>query len=75
MLEAQGAPPSLIDHQVHDHSGGALVGQTATAAGVPKLVLYHLIPGNPAITDDQWRALVSPHYQGEIVVGHDLLAF
>ena len=74
-LEAQGAPPRYVDHQLHDHSGGDLVGRTATGAGVPKLVLYHLIPGNPAISDEHWRALVSPYYAGEIVVGRDLLAF
>jgi hypothetical protein len=75
VLEAQGAPPRYVDHQLHDHSGGDLVGRTATGAGVPKLVLYHLIPGNPAISDEHWRALVSPYYAGEIVVGRDLLAF
>ena len=74
-LEAQGAPPRYVDHQLHDHSGGDLVGRTATDAGVPKLVLYHLIPGNPAISDEHWRALVSPYYAGEIVVGRDLLGF
>lgn len=74
-LEAQGAPPRFIDHQLHDHSGGALVGRTATEAGVPKLVLYHLVPASPALTDERWRALVSPHYAGEIVVGKDLLGF
>jgi ribonuclease BN (tRNA processing enzyme) len=75
ILENQGAPPSFIDHQLHDHSGGELVGRTATEAGVPKLVLYHLVPGTAALTDDHWRALVAPHYAGEIVVGKDLLAF
>lgn len=75
VLEAQGAPPRYIDHQLHDHSGGELVGRTATEAGVAKLVLYHLVPGTPALSDDHWRALVSPHYAGEIVVGKDLLEF
>jgi len=74
-LRAQGAPARYIDHQIHDHSGGELVGRTATAAGVPKLVLYHLVPGTPALTDQRWRSLVSPYYAGEIVVGTDLLAF
>ena len=69
VYEAQGAPPSFIDHQLHDHASGELVGRTATDAGVPKLVLYHLVPGTPAISDERWRAMVSPHYAGEIVVG------
>lgn len=75
VLEAQGAPKRYIDHQLHDHSGGDLVGRTATDAGVPKLVLYHLVPGNPALSDERWRSLVAPYYSGEIVVGKDLLAF
>jgi ribonuclease BN (tRNA processing enzyme) len=74
-LHAQGAPPRYVDHQIHDHSSGELVGRTATAAGVPKLVLYHLVPGTPALSDERWRSLVSPYYAGEIVVGKDLLEF
>jgi ribonuclease BN (tRNA processing enzyme) len=35
-------------------------------------VLYHLIPANPAITDDAWRAMVQPHFGGRIVVARDL---
>ena len=72
-LQAQGAPSRYIDHQIHDHSGGELVGRTATEAGVPKLVLYHLVPGTAALSDERWRSLVSPYYAGEIVVGKDLL--
>ena len=73
-LKAQKAPASFIRHQKHDHSGPAVVAQTASAAKVPKLVLYHLIPGNPGITSDtRWTSLISPHYAGEIVVGKDLL--
>jgi ribonuclease BN (tRNA processing enzyme) len=75
ILEGQGAPASFIDHQLHDHSGGELVGRTATEAGVPKLVLYHLVPGTTGLSDEHWRALVAPHYAGEIVVGKDLLTF
>ena len=74
-LHAQGAPPRYVDHQLHDHSGGELVGRTATEAGVSKLVLYHLIPGTPALSDERWRSLVSPYYAGEIIVGRDLLEF
>jgi ribonuclease BN (tRNA processing enzyme) len=74
-LHAQGAPPRYVDHQIHDHSVGELVGRTATEAGVPKLVLYHLVPGTPALSDERWRSLVSPYYAGEIVVGKDLLEF
>jgi ribonuclease BN (tRNA processing enzyme) len=58
----------------HDHSSGEVVGRTATAAGVPKLVLYHLVPRPGA----QRRAVAlagAPYYAGEIIVGRDLLEF
>ncbi len=74
-LAAQGAPQRYVDHQIHDHSGGELVGRTATEAGVPKLVLYHLVPGTAALSDERWRSLVSPYYAGEILVGKDLSEF
>ena len=38
-----------------------------------KLVLTHLVPGNPAITDEMWLAGVREHYRGEAVVGRDLM--
>jgi ribonuclease BN (tRNA processing enzyme) len=40
---------------------------------VPTLVLYHLVPGTPALTDKRWRAMVRPHFGGRIIVGKDLL--
>ena len=73
-LKAQKAPASFIRHQQRDHSAPSLVARTATDANVPKLILYHLIPGNAAITSDaRWTSLVSPHYAAEIIVGKDLL--
>lgn len=72
VLEGQGMAPTFVDHLVHDHTDAPDVGRIATEAGVPKLVLYHLIPGNPGITDDQWIDLVRPHFAGEILVAHDL---
>jgi ribonuclease BN (tRNA processing enzyme) len=73
VLEGQGAAPTFIDHLVDDHTDGPDVGRTATAAGAGTLVLYHLIPGNPAITDDAWVALVQPTFAGPIVVARDLM--
>lgn len=71
-LTAQGAAPTFIEHLVNDHCNPESVGRVATEAGVGTLVLYHLIPGNPGLTDDYWRSLVSPHYAGNIIVAEDL---
>jgi len=72
-LEQEHAPPSFIEHLKHDHSPPALVASTASAARPKQLILYHLIPGNAALTDQDWQSLLTPHYRGEIIVGKDLL--
>jgi ribonuclease BN (tRNA processing enzyme) len=72
-LEAQHSPKSFIDHQAHDHSPPRLVASTAAAARPKQLILYHLIPGTTALTDDHWQGLLSPHYKGQVIVGRDLL--
>ena len=63
----------LTDHLLHSHSTTEQVGRVAAQAGVKKLVLSHLVPGNPAITDAMWLAGVRKSYAGEAVVGRDLL--
>lgn len=66
--------PGLYDHLIHSHATTEQVGRVAAEAGVKKLVLTHLVPGDPAITDAMWLAGVRRHYQGEAVVGRDLMA-
>jgi ribonuclease BN (tRNA processing enzyme) len=63
----------FIQHLVYDHCDGPTVGKVATEAGVGTLVLYHLTPGTPLLTDDAWRAYVAPTYDGRIVVSKDLM--
>jgi ribonuclease BN (tRNA processing enzyme) len=62
------ADPEFIDHLANDHSDPETVGTAATGAGVETLVLYHLVPGNPAITDTAWKKKVEPHFSGRILV-------
>jgi ribonuclease BN (tRNA processing enzyme) len=72
VVEADHAASGLLRHLENDHCGPEQVGQVASAAGVKTLVLYHLIPGTPLVTDDTWISLVQPHFSGRIVVGRDL---
>ena len=65
--------PGLYDHLIHSHSTTEQVGRVAAEAGVKKLVLTHLVPAGPAITDAMWLAGVRAHYRGEAVVGRDLM--
>ncbi len=72
-LKTQGAAPSFLSHLINDHCDPETVGRVATNAGAGTLVLYHLIPGNPAITDAAWTALVTPYFAGQIIVARDLM--
>lgn len=65
---------TLRDHLLASHTTTEDVGRVAAAAGVKKLVLTHFVPGDdPAITDAMWTEGVRKHYDGEIVVGRDLM--
>lgn len=65
--------PSLRDHLTMSHTTTEQLGQVAAAAGVRTLVLTHLVPAFPDITDEQWSVGVRRHFKGEIIVGRDLM--
>jgi len=65
---------SLREHLLASHCTTEDVGRVAAEAGVKKLVLSHLVPGDdPSITDEMWLEGVRKHYQGEAAVGKDLM--
>jgi ribonuclease BN (tRNA processing enzyme) len=64
--------PKLREHLLRSHSTTEQVGLVAAQAGVKKLVLSHLVPALPSITDDMWLEGVRKHFKGEAVVGRDL---
>ena len=63
---------SLKRHLLRSHSTTEQVGIVAARAGVKKLVLSHLVPAFPSITDDMWLAGVRRNFRGEAIVGRDL---
>lgn len=63
---------SLKDHLLRSHSTTEQVGLVAARAGVKKLVLSHLVPVFPSITDEMWLAGVRKNFKGEAIVGRDL---
>ncbi|MRW92844.1 MBL fold metallo-hydrolase [Duganella sp. FT80W] len=66
---------TLRKHLLGSHTTTEDVGRIAAAAQVKNLVLTHLVPGDDAsITDAMWAEGVRRHYQGNIVVGKDLLS-
>jgi ribonuclease BN (tRNA processing enzyme) len=65
---------TLKAHLLAAHTTTEDVGRIAAAAGVKKLVLSHLVPGDdPAITDEMWAEGAAKHYDGPIVVARDLM--
>jgi ribonuclease BN (tRNA processing enzyme) len=67
-----GGNRNLKDHLVRSHSTTEQVGLLAARAGVKKLVLSHLVPAFPSITDEMWLEGVRKNFKGEAVVGRDL---
>ena len=65
---------TLADHLRRSHATTEQVGMVAAKAGVKKLVLSHLVPADPAISDAMWLAGVRRYFGGEAVVGRDLMA-
>lgn len=63
---------SLKQHLFRSHSTTEQVGLVAARAGVKKLVLSHLVPAFPSITDDMWLEGVRKNFSGEAIVGRDL---
>lgn len=65
---------TLKEHLLAAHTTTEDVGRIAAAAGVKKLVLSHLVPGDdPSITDEMWSEGVRKHYGGPVVVARDLM--
>ena len=75
LTRAPGAPGSALRrHVVESHTAVEEAGRVAAEAGVKTLVLSHLVPAeNPPVTDEEWTAGARTHFDGKIVVGHDLL--
>ena len=65
--------PDLLTHLKESHTSERDVARVAQAAGVPLLVLTHLIPSNPLLVPDLvWKAKCSVGYGGTVHVGNDL---
>jgi ribonuclease BN (tRNA processing enzyme) len=68
-----GNAPRLMDHLLRSHTTTEELGRVAQAAGVGAVVLSHLVPALPTITDDMWSEGVRRHYRGRIIVGRDMM--
>lgn len=63
----------LLQHLRASHTDVAEVGALAQRAGVKTLVLSHFVPTDADIPDEVWAKHASQGFDGEVVVGRDLL--
>lgn len=64
---------TLRHHLVSCHTTAEEAGRVAAEAGVRTLVLSHLVPGSAVVTDEMWLAAARKSFDGEVIVGRDLL--
>lgn len=74
LLSTEPNAKTLREHLLASHTSTEDVGRIATEAKVKTLVLSHFVPGGyPFLEDSVWLDAVRPHFNGEIIVGRDLL--
>jgi ribonuclease BN (tRNA processing enzyme) len=67
-------PEGVWKHIVDTHTTTEDAGRMAAAAGVGTLVLNHLIPGSLTdVPDELYLEGVRQHFDGEVIVGQDLM--
>ncbi|MGO4384059.1 MBL fold metallo-hydrolase [Specibacter sp. RAF43] len=67
------ANETVLSHYRNDHTAPGDVGRIAKEANVPCLVLNHILPDNDLVSVSEWTRLVRETYDGEILVGTDLM--
>ncbi|GLZ09789.1 hypothetical protein Acsp04_00250 [Actinomadura sp. NBRC 104425] len=70
---ARNLTPDQIQHHMNSHSDVTRVGgEVAQKAGVGRLVLSHLAPGDKRLVPDAvWKLKASKGYDGRVIVGND----
>jgi ribonuclease Z len=68
----QKVPNQRLKDIIDYHSSVGDAAKTAARAGVRTLVLTHYVPALQPGQEDEWRALATEHFTGEIVLGPDL---
>lgn len=63
----------LLEHLLASHTKVEDTGVVAREAGVKTLVLSHLFPSDPSVDDATWAACARSEFDGEVIVGRDLV--
>jgi ribonuclease Z len=67
-----GIPLPRLQDVLDYHSSVEQAAQTAERAGISTLVLTHYVPALVPGTEQEWRALATPHFSGRVELGDDL---
>jgi ribonuclease Z len=67
-----GIPLPRLQDVVDYHSSVEQAAQIAERAGVATLVLTHYVPALVPGTEDEWRAVTRPYFNGRVELGNDL---
>ena len=66
------ASDKLMEHWLRSHTFAHEAAKTASAAGVKRLALSHLIPSDdPNYCEAEWEKVVADHWKGALFVGRD----
>lgn len=72
LLRETGMGERLRAHLERSHTTVDQAAQIAATAGVPRLLLHHLIPADdPSVGAEVWRARARAHYGGDVIVARD----
>ncbi len=69
--------PEQFVHEIllQVHTESVEVGEVGSQAGAERIALHHFVPSQPgAVGDDRWSRQVSSRYDGEVIVGRDLMS-
>jgi ribonuclease Z len=69
----QSIPSARLQDILEYHSSAEDAGRTAAQAGVRTLVLTHPVPPPAPGTEHEWVAQAAAHFDGDIVLAHDLM--
>jgi ribonuclease BN (tRNA processing enzyme) len=64
---------TLKKHLIDSHTSPEDVGRIADAAQVKLLVMSHLVPGEPVVTDADWFNEARKTFKGRVIVARDLM--
>jgi ribonuclease BN (tRNA processing enzyme) len=65
-------PSARLQEILDYHSSTADAAKTAARCGVKRLVYTHMMPTPQPGTEQDWINDAKPHFDGEVVLSHDL---